>query len=128
MKKATSRARATFRLTARPKATFAARSLSSGKDAAIDRRRRSCRRSGDPGGKVKGVIRANRVKLQETARVESALFFEKSLGIEDGASFERVRSAERPNPLAVPGPSRSFGTNGRDHRGDGAANNQRDRN
>jgi cytoskeletal protein CcmA (bactofilin family) len=39
-------------------------------------------------GRVKGVIRANRVKLQETACVESEIFFEKSLGIEDGASFE----------------------------------------
>ena len=39
-------------------------------------------------GRVKGVIRANRVKLQETACVDSEIFFEKSLGIEDGASFE----------------------------------------
>ncbi len=54
-------------------------------------------------GKVKGVIRANRVKLQETARVESEIFFEKSLGIEDGASFEgQIRRASE--PLVVPGP------------------------
>jgi cytoskeletal protein CcmA (bactofilin family) len=53
-------------------------------------------------GKVKGVIRANRVKLQETARVESEIFFEKSLGIEDGASFEgQIRRASE--PLVVPG-------------------------
>jgi cytoskeletal protein CcmA (bactofilin family) len=54
-------------------------------------------------GKVKGVIRANRVKLQETACVESEIFFEKSLGIEDGASFEgQIRRASE--PLVVPGP------------------------
>jgi cytoskeletal protein CcmA (bactofilin family) len=48
-------------------------------------------------GKVKGVIRANRVKLQETACVESEIFFEKSLGIEDGASFEgQIRRASEP--------------------------------
>ena len=77
-------------------------------------------------GKVKGVIRANRVKLQETARVESEIFFEKSLGIEDGASFEgQIRRAAE--PLVVPGPEGSFGTNGRDHRGAGAANHQRHR-
>jgi cytoskeletal protein CcmA (bactofilin family) len=53
-------------------------------------------------GKVKGVIRANRVKLQDTARVESEIFFEKSLGIEDGASFEgQIRRAAE--PLVVPG-------------------------
>jgi cytoskeletal protein CcmA (bactofilin family) len=54
-------------------------------------------------GKVKGVIRANRVKLQETACVESEIFFEKSLGIEDGASFEgQIRRASE--PLVVPAP------------------------
>jgi cytoskeletal protein CcmA (bactofilin family) len=53
-------------------------------------------------GKVKGVIRANRVKLQETARVESEIFFEKSLGIEDGASFEgQIRRATE--PVVLPG-------------------------
>jgi cytoskeletal protein CcmA (bactofilin family) len=52
-------------------------------------------------GKVKGVIRANRVKLQESACVESEIFFEKSLGIEDGASFEgQIRRASE--PLVVP--------------------------
>jgi cytoskeletal protein CcmA (bactofilin family) len=52
-------------------------------------------------GKVKGVIRANRVKLQETACVESEIFFENSLGIEDGASFEgQIRRASE--PLVVP--------------------------
>ena len=55
-------------------------------------------------GKVKGVIRANRVKLQETACVESEIFFEKSLGIEDGASFEgQIRRVSEPSPaVAVP--------------------------
>ena len=55
-------------------------------------------------GKVKGVIRANRVKLQETACVESEIFFEKSLGIEDGASFEgQIRRASEPSAaVAVP--------------------------
>jgi cytoskeletal protein CcmA (bactofilin family) len=52
-------------------------------------------------GRVKGVIRANRVKLQDTACVESEIFFEKSLGIEDGASFEgQIRRASE--PLLVP--------------------------
>src|SRR5262249_41887298 len=52
-------------------------------------------------GRVKGVIRANRVKLQETACVESEIFFEKSLGIGDGASFEgQIRRASE--PLVVP--------------------------
>jgi cytoskeletal protein CcmA (bactofilin family) len=52
-------------------------------------------------GKVKGVIRANRVKLQETACVESEIYFEKSLGIEDGASFEgQIRRATE--PLVLP--------------------------
>ena len=53
-------------------------------------------------GKVKGVIRANRVKLQETACVESEIFFEKSLGIEDGASFEgQIRRAAEPALVLV---------------------------
>ena len=58
-------------------------------------------------GKVKGVIRANRVKLQETACVESEIFFEKSLGIEDGASFEgQIRRASE--PLVLPGSKDRF--------------------
>jgi hypothetical protein len=41
------------------------------------------------------------VKLQETACVESEIFFQKSLGIEDGASFEgQIRRAS--DPLVVP--------------------------
>jgi len=54
-------------------------------------------------GKVTGVIRANRVKLLETACVESEIFFEKSLGIEDGASFEgQIRRASEPLVVVVP--------------------------
>ena len=62
-------------------------------------------------GKVKGVIRANRVKLQDTARVESEIFFEKSLGIEDGASFEgQIRRSSE--PLVVPGAKEGPARNG----------------
>ena len=55
-------------------------------------------------GKVKGVIRAACVKLQDTACVESEIVFEKTLGIEDGASFEgQIRRASvLPPALAVP--------------------------
>jgi cytoskeletal protein CcmA (bactofilin family) len=54
-------------------------------------------------GKVTGVIRANRVKLLETACVESEIFFEKSLGIEDGASFEgQIRRASEPLVVVAP--------------------------
>jgi cytoskeletal protein CcmA (bactofilin family) len=53
-------------------------------------------------GKVKGVIRANRVKLQDTARVESEIIFEKLLGIEDGASFEgQISRASEPVVVAA---------------------------
>jgi cytoskeletal protein CcmA (bactofilin family) len=38
-------------------------------------------------GKVKGVIRADQVMLQDTARVESEIFH-KSLVIEEGACFD----------------------------------------
>jgi cytoskeletal protein CcmA (bactofilin family) len=54
-------------------------------------------------GKVTGVIRANRVKLLETACVASEIFFEKSLGIEDGASFEgQIRRASEPLVVVAP--------------------------
>jgi cytoskeletal protein CcmA (bactofilin family) len=53
-------------------------------------------------GKVKGVIRANRVKLQETACVESDIFFDKTLGIEDGAFFQgQIRRAPEPSLARV---------------------------
>lgn len=38
-------------------------------------------------GRVKGTIRANRVVLQDTARVESDIFY-KTLSIDEGASFD----------------------------------------
>jgi cytoskeletal protein CcmA (bactofilin family) len=38
-------------------------------------------------GKVKGTIRANRVVLQESARVESEIFH-KTLSVDEGASFD----------------------------------------
>jgi cytoskeletal protein CcmA (bactofilin family) len=63
-------------------------------------------------GKVKGVIRATCVKLQDTACVESEIVFEKTLGIEDGASFEgQIRRASALLPtLAVPQDSPAVGT------------------
>jgi len=71
-------------------------------------------------GKVKGVIRANRVKLQETACVESDVFFLKSLAIEDGASFEGqirraaepVQVSEAPNASEVLGAAEPAGETG----------------
>lgn len=38
-------------------------------------------------GRIKGTIRANRVVLQDTARVEGDIFY-KTLAIDEGASFE----------------------------------------
>jgi cytoskeletal protein CcmA (bactofilin family) len=50
-------------------------------------------------GKVKGVIRADRVMLQDTAHVESEIFH-KSLVIEEGASFDgQSRRTEQPHDL-----------------------------
>jgi cytoskeletal protein CcmA (bactofilin family) len=48
-------------------------------------------------GRVKGTIRANRVILQDSAHVESAIFH-KSLSIEEGATFEGA-SYKRENPM-----------------------------
>jgi cytoskeletal protein CcmA (bactofilin family) len=48
-------------------------------------------------GKVKGVIRANRVTLQDTSVVESEIFH-KSLAIEQGACFEG-QSRRREEPM-----------------------------
>ena len=48
-------------------------------------------------GTVKGTIRANRVILQESARVDSEIFH-KTLSIEEGASFEGS-SRMRENPM-----------------------------
>jgi cytoskeletal protein CcmA (bactofilin family) len=50
-------------------------------------------------GKVKGVIRANRVILQDSARVESEIFH-KRFSIEEGAIFDG-HSRIRENPLTA---------------------------
>jgi cytoskeletal protein CcmA (bactofilin family) len=49
-------------------------------------------------GKITGIIRATRVLLQETARVESEIIYQ-SLAVEERASFEGSMR-QRPNPLA----------------------------
>jgi cytoskeletal protein CcmA (bactofilin family) len=49
-------------------------------------------------GRITGIIRAMRVLLQETARVESEIFYQ-SLSVDEGARFEGV-ARPRPNPLA----------------------------
>jgi cytoskeletal protein CcmA (bactofilin family) len=49
-------------------------------------------------GKITGIIRAMRVLLQDTARVESEIFYH-SLSVDEGARFEGV-ARPRPNPLA----------------------------
>jgi len=49
-------------------------------------------------GKITGIIRAMRVLLQDSARVESEIFYQ-SLSVDEGASFEGV-ARPRPNPLA----------------------------
>ena len=49
-------------------------------------------------GKITGIIRATRVVLQETARVESEIFYQ-SLSVDEGARFEGV-ARPRPNPFA----------------------------
>lgn len=52
-------------------------------------------------GTVKGIIRANRVLLQDTACVESEIFH-KSLAIEQGATFDgQSRNSEEPLKVAI---------------------------
>ena len=48
-------------------------------------------------GKITGAIRANRILLEDTARVESEIVY-KLLSIDEGARFEGVARC-RPNPL-----------------------------
>jgi cytoskeletal protein CcmA (bactofilin family) len=48
-------------------------------------------------GKITGAIRANRILLEYTARVESEIVY-KLLSIDEGARFEGVARC-RPNPL-----------------------------
>ncbi len=50
-------------------------------------------------GKVQGTIRANRVILQDSARVDSEIFH-KTLAVEEGACFDG-RSWRRENPLSA---------------------------
>jgi cytoskeletal protein CcmA (bactofilin family) len=63
-------------------------------------------------GRVKGTIRANRVVLQDTACVESAIFH-KVLSVDEGASFEG-QSCQRQQPhqedVTAPGIGRSGAT------------------
>jgi cytoskeletal protein CcmA (bactofilin family) len=49
-------------------------------------------------GKITGIIRATRVLLQETARVESEIIY-RTLAVDEGATFEGI-ARPRPNPLA----------------------------
>src|SRR5262249_28379459 len=49
-------------------------------------------------GKMTGLIRATRVLLQESARVESEIIYQ-SLSVDEGASFEGI-ARPRANPLA----------------------------
>ena len=53
-------------------------------------------------GKVKGIIRASRVILQDTAQVDSEIWH-KSLAIEEGATFEGT-SRRREDPLSAESP------------------------
>jgi cytoskeletal protein CcmA (bactofilin family) len=53
-------------------------------------------------GKVKGIIRASRVILQDTAQVDSEIWH-KSLAIEEGATFEGT-SRRREDPLSAETP------------------------
>jgi cytoskeletal protein CcmA (bactofilin family) len=48
-------------------------------------------------GKMTGIIRATRVLLQGTARVESEIIYQ-SLSVDEGVSFEGI-ARQRPNPL-----------------------------
>ena len=64
-------------------------------------------------GKTTGIIRATRVLLQATARVESEIIYE-SLTVDEGASFEGI-ARPTANPLAEHfrlGEVESAGTNG----------------
>lgn len=64
-------------------------------------------------GKVTGIIRANRVILQDSAHVESEIFHKK-LSIEEGACFEGVsRLREDPLNAAIPDAKPSSKGNGK---------------
>jgi cytoskeletal protein CcmA (bactofilin family) len=71
-------------------------------------------------GKVTGVIRANRVILQDSAQVESEIFHQK-LSIEEGACFEGVsRRREDPLNAEIPVVKPMYSGNGKYH-GEAAA-------
>ncbi len=66
-------------------------------------------------GKVTGVIRANRVILQDSAHVDSEIFHKK-LSIEEGACFEGMsRRVDDPLNAEVAGPKPKSNGNGRYH-------------
>jgi cytoskeletal protein CcmA (bactofilin family) len=63
-------------------------------------------------GKVTGIIRANRVILQDTAQVESEIFHKK-LSIDEGAAFEgSSRRCEDPMSGEISSAKRVHNTNG----------------
>jgi cytoskeletal protein CcmA (bactofilin family) len=72
-------------------------------------------------GKVMGVIRANRVILQDSAHVESEIFHKK-LSIEEGASFEGMsRRVEDPLGAEIPDVKSISKGNGKYHEGEAVA-------
>jgi cytoskeletal protein CcmA (bactofilin family) len=72
-------------------------------------------------GRVKGVIRANRVILQDSAQVESEIFHKK-LSIEEGACFEGMsRLREDPLNAEVADMQSTHKANGKYHEGAVAA-------
>jgi len=72
-------------------------------------------------GKVKGVIRANRVILQDSAQVDSEIFHKK-LSIEEGACFEGTsRRSDDPLNAEVAGTKSTRKGNGKYHEGEAVA-------
>ena len=72
-------------------------------------------------GKVTGVIRANRVILQDSAHVDSEIFHKK-LSIEEGANFEGTsRRSEDPLTAELPSVKPTHKSNGKYHEGEAAA-------
>jgi cytoskeletal protein CcmA (bactofilin family) len=72
-------------------------------------------------GKVKGVIRSNRVILQDTAQVDSEIFH-KNLSIEEGACFEGTsRRSDDPLNAEVADMKSMRKGNGKYHEGEAVA-------
>jgi cytoskeletal protein CcmA (bactofilin family) len=68
-------------------------------------------------GKVSGIIRANRVILQDTAQVESEIFHKK-FAIEEGACFDGTsRRCDDPMNMELPMPKAMLNGNGSYHHG-----------